>query len=358
MAVATHTSTHEARGPAEIDLIDLSDNPITSVEQEWCKRILPNWQSEQHGSRASHLIHLGVPRAVQSELWWIGFSMGSCSDERAFRHASSLAERLREDLRWDWDGRRKKSRPYSELLVVDADVPRTRPEKQRTGELCTVELLHLLEALVAADADDGKRGDGESDARGYVQGLADVAALFLLHGMPAWQAFDCLRAIGSRPLLQPLLALDTIAWETVCGVFSRHLSHNLPTLAAHFDELGLLPSFYLPEWLVPLWCRSLCPEAAVLVLNLLLLEGDLSLIRAALGVVRALAPQLLELDDLTECRQLLANGSRELSVSAFRACLLSCAVEPNLCTPLAPWLHESEAKPNGGTTRRRSHGLC
>ena len=69
--------------------------------------------------------------------------------------------------------------------------------------------------------------------------------------------------------------------ERSCDVFERHLCSSLPKLAEHLTVLGLRPEFYLTEWLVPLWCRSLCPEASALTLNMLLLEGDSSLARCA-----------------------------------------------------------------------------
>jgi len=336
MSVATHTTTRGlVREPVLADLIDFSDDPVLNVEDEWRKRILPDWQNKQHDQRVHHLVHLGVPSAVQGELWFTGLSPSD--DESSFERAADKANSLRRSMEWDWDGSRKKALPWSELLIVTADVPRTWPDEQRTGELNAAALEQTLDALVASAVD----GDGSGRRRGYVQGLADVAAVLLMHGQPPWQAFGCLRALSSRPLLQPLLALDAKLWEAIGHSFTLHLEHNLPQLSAHFDELGLLPSFYLPEWLVPLWCRSLAPEATVLVLNLILIEGDLSLLRAALAVVSALAPQLLVCDDLSDCRRLLASGCRTLSVSTFRACLLSCAVEPAHCTALAPWFIES-----------------
>mmetsp|Transcript_40038 Transcript_40038/g.105849 ORF Transcript_40038/g.105849 Transcript_40038/m.105849 type:complete len:353 (+) Transcript_40038:143-1201(+) len=348
MFVATHTSTHEAQAPP--DLIDLSDEirPTLSIEEEWLTKILPAWKEMSGNARVRHLVHLGVPHAVQGSLWWIALS--PAEDETSFERAAAQSCRLREVLEFDWDGSRRKSEPLLEdLRTVSADVPRTFAEAQRLGTLDAEQLKRTLDAIVAGAGLDATGKGCSARAHGYVQGIADVVAIFLMHGQPPWQAYGCLRALSSQPLLQPLLALDSALWEALGGVFAQHLGKNLPELAAHLDELGLVPSFYLPEWLVPLWCRTLCPEASALVLNLILIEGSLSLLRVALGVVSALSTHLLELDCLSDCRSLLSTGPRELSISTFRACVMSCAVEPRLCRPLEPWLEDS---PDG------SSGVC
>ena len=333
MWTASHTSTHAPVHNHDGDLIDFSDEPKLTPEEEWRQRILPKWSTLKDDPRIRQLILAGVPRAAQGELWWT--ALAPVNDEDSYERALQCASAMRERLEWDWDGSLRRNDPWlKELLVVAADVPRTLPDAQTRGELNGTVLHRLLDAFVCADADCA----GSQPGSMYVQGLADVAAVLLLHGQSEWQAFGCLRALATRPLLRAMFALDRDVWDAISATFQMHLASNLPSLAAHFAELGLQHSFYLTEWLVPLWCRSLGPDASALALNLLLVEGDLALLRAALGVIAALAPRLEQCDDLPSCRALCSQGPCDLSLSAFRACVLSCALEPQLLHPLKPWL--------------------
>ena len=66
--------------------------------------------------------------------------------------------------------------------------------------------------------------------------------------------------------MRPLCAAR---WAAVGRFHSRRLEDALPALQAHLEGLGLLPEMYLPEWLLPLWSRTLSPPLTALVWNLL-----------------------------------------------------------------------------------------
>ena len=78
-----------------------------------------------------------------------------------------------------------------------------------------------------------------------------------------------------------------------------------------------------------------------------LLDGDLFLLRSALGVALALGPQLRARDrsDLPGCRDVCRDGPRGLSAAAFRECVSSCELEARLCRPLARWVEVRSMDP-------------
>lgn len=317
-----------------------------TAEEDW-QRALGAWQSVRGTGEAKTLVLAGVPPQLQAQLWHTALVDSGSEDEASFERAAAAASSLRERLDWDWDGSLRRAQPrLDELAVVSADVPRTLPDAQRGGALDAAQLQRLLDAFVAshmgADVAPAPSSGGGSSCRqgqGYTQGMADVAAWLLMHGMPPWQAFACLHSLVRRPLLRALMGLDQGCWDALSSVYMAHLRKAKPELAAHLEALGLAPFFFLPEWLVALWTRSLPKVAAELAWNMLLVEGDgFLVVQCALGVTMAIAPKLLLASDLANCRDVCRDAPRSLSVESFRRHALGCVLEPSLLRPLAPWV--------------------
>ena len=315
-----------------------------SPEEEW-EEVLPRWQSVRTTPQAQRLILAGVPKKLRAKLWFVALVQPGAEDEASFGRAVASARELRERLEWDWDGTLRKSQPQlDDLMVISADVPRTAPESQRRGTLDGTQLQAVLDAFVASQV--GAAGSSNNGG-GYTQGMADVGAWLLMHRLPDWQSFAVLHALTRRPLLRAVMSLDQRCWDALSAVYTAMLKRASPDLAAHFDRIGMAPFFYLSEWLVALWTRSLPPEAAALAWNLLLVEGDgFFCLSCALGVSIAIAPVLLSCGDLAACRDLCRDAPKSLSVDAFRQAALTCReLDPAITRPLAPWI--DEAKPAG-----------
>ena len=60
----------------------------------------------------------------------------------------------------------------------------------------------------------------------------------------------------------------------------------------NFKQHQISPAAYLPEWLVPLFLDHLPFEACARIWDVIFLEGDAFLYRAALGVLGVLEPRL------------------------------------------------------------------
>jgi hypothetical protein len=91
---------------------------------------------------------------------------------------------------------------------------------------------------------------------------------------------------------------------------------------------------YLPEWLMPLWTRTLRADVARAVWVLLLTDGDSLLLRAALAVLACVAPQLLRLSDLPDLRRVLSAGPMEIDLAAFVGALEQVSVSESDLAPL------------------------
>ena len=346
-AVPKAAATAPPPNPASMDELLLAFGEATVMEEQrvespadgvWTP-ILSHWEEHRTTPHVRQLFLAGVPESVQGGLWLTAFTgnvgTGASSTHEAsealFERSADEASTLRERLDFDWNGDLRRAQPrLNELAVVTADVPRTSPDLQRTGELSAAELTRVLDAFVVASSDSG----------GYTQGMADVVAWLLLHDLAGWQCFTILRSLVSRPLLRAAMSLDQACWDGISEVYANHLALPgvAPQLAAHFRAVGLQPFFFLPEWLVALWCRTLRPDAARLAWNMTLLDGDLSLIVTALAVTRALAPDLLQCRDLAACRDALRDGPRTLSYEGFRDACSGVALRPGLLQPLARWV--------------------
>ena len=109
----------------------------------------------------------------------------------------------------------------------------------------------------------------------------------------------------------------------------------MPNLAARLAQLDLEPPMYLPEWLMPLWTRSLDPAVAAHVLHLLCIEGEGVLIRAALAVCAAIEPVVLETAaDMPACRRLLSAAPASVGIDLFCEMLERCPVGDDALAPL------------------------
>ena len=78
------------------------------------------------------------------------------------------------------------------------------------------------------------------------------------------------------------------------GVYSMSwcIAHRVIPVYFNFKQHQISPSAYLPDWLVLLFLDHLPFEACARIWDVLLLEGDSFLYRAALGMLAVLEPRL------------------------------------------------------------------
>ena len=135
-------------------------------------------------------------------------------------------------------------------------------------------------------------------------------------------------------MLLLLFRLDALEWHALGELHASLLRTQLPHVASHLERLGMTPAMYLPEWLMPLWTRTLRPEVAALVWVLLITDGDALLLRAALAVLACIAPPLLACDDITDARRLLATAPMAIELPDLVGALEQCVVTEEDLAPL------------------------
>ncbi|KAL1526613.1 hypothetical protein AB1Y20_015317 [Prymnesium parvum] len=264
----------------------------------------------------------------QGAVWASMWSVESAAAE--YDSCLQGARELRATLEYDWDESYRKQHVQlcNDLDVIQEDVPRTFLEQGPQYRASTPEeLTEVLEAHVTAEARLGAEG------LGYVQGMADVAA-FLLQRLPPKQTFTTLRALCGRPICRLIFRLDVDEWLLVSTIFSSLLGVCCPQTFSRLDEFELEPAMYLPEWLMPLWTRSLDPRVVAHVFNLLTLEGDGILIRAALAICAAIEPLLLTATEMPTCRRCLSEAPAGVGLELFCEMLDKCAIGDEALAPL------------------------
>lgn len=90
---------------------------------------------------------------------------------------------------------------------------------------------------------------------------------------------------------------STRFWLTACQKVRIEIppliaSAHFPLVYFNFKQHQISPSAYLRDWLVPLFLDHLPFEACARLWDVLLLEGDSFLFRAALAVLAVLEPRL------------------------------------------------------------------
>jgi len=159
----------------------------------------------------------------------------------------------------------------------------------------------MLCAWVVARADEGL---------GYTAGAAKIAAMFLIN-MPIQQAFVVMRNLLERHCLRSFFggsgAKEDV--EAYYRIFDTLLADGMPKIYFNFKQHQISPSAYLPDWLLPLFLDHLPFEACARIWDVLILEGDSFLYRAALGILAVLEPRLF-FPDRTELLELLKGENK------------------------------------------------
>ena len=82
------------------------------------------------------------------------------------------------------------------------------------------------------------------------------------------------------------------AQKSLSVISSKNQSLMYPVVYFNFKQHQISPSAYLPDWLVPLFLDHLPFEACARIWDVILLEGDSFLYRAALGMLAVMEPRL------------------------------------------------------------------
>ncbi|KAL1741191.1 rab-GTPase-TBC domain-containing protein [Schizophyllum fasciatum] len=270
------------------------ERAIEDSLHRWEKEIMPDWRVVHRDPALRKLWWKGIPTKLRARLWQaaVGNALALSSD--SYNPCIARARRALSSGTF----------PQNTLAAIEADLATTLPAlhifHRETGPLYG-ELKELLCAWVVARSDEGL---------GYTTGASRLAAMLLIT-MPAQQAFVVMRNILERHCMRSFYAgegaKDDV--EAYYRIFDTLLADGMPKIYFNFKQHQISPASYLPDWLIPLFLDHLPFEACARLWDIILLEGDSFLFRAALGMLAVLEPRLF-FPDKKELLELLKGENK------------------------------------------------
>jgi len=268
------------------------DFSMTERRRQWLQDILPNFEKMRETKQCRSLCWLGVPTNLRVEVWRKCIGNQLQITKELYDIFRSHAQRARRDLEKnleiamsDPNNQHTLLGSESSLKVLDKDLPRTFRELGffHQGGPLEAQLRDVLEAYIFYRPDVG-----------YVQGMSYLAAMLLLT-MDTYQAFVALTNLLHSHYFLSFFAMDMLQIRIRFSVFEHFFERLLPDLFETFTELGVTTDLYLLNWLMTLFAKSLPIDITTRIWDNYLLNGESFMIRAALGVLKWLSAQLVDM---------------------------------------------------------------
>lgn len=273
----------------------------------WLSKILPNWYSIKDDPWVKLSWRQGLPPAVRGLVWPLALGNTLRITEELYNYYTSQASLeidegkmiasfeastkliLDELVSSDVYVRRLRTATkmamgkQEAMLQIEQDIHRTfsnlklfKPGSDLHGHLRTV-----LGAFVIHRPDVG-----------YVQGMSYLAGMFLLYMDPP-EAFMCLCNLLTRHFFLAFLSADTDHVYSMFRLFSSWLKTSMPQIHRHFEAIHLGPELYLLNWAFTMYAKILPLDTACLVWDNYMLEGELTIFKTALALLKMHKTQLL-----------------------------------------------------------------
>ncbi|XP_035028525.2 TBC1 domain family member 12 isoform X2 [Hippoglossus stenolepis] len=268
------------------------EDSISNAMVIWNTEILPHWDTMKGTRRVRDLWWQGLPPSVRGRVWSlaIGNELNITSDLyeiflsrakekwRSYSETSSVNDN-------ESDGASLADRESS-LDLIKLDISRTFPSLfifQKGGPYH--DLLHsVLGAYTCYRPDIG-----------YVQGMSFIAAVLILNLEEA-EAFITFANLLNKPCQMAFFRVDHELMLKYFAAFEVFFEENLPRLFSHFQTNSLTPDLYLIDWIFTLYSKSLPLDVACRVWDVFCRDGEESLFRTGLGILRLFEEVLLQMD--------------------------------------------------------------
>ncbi|KAF8140565.1 rab-GTPase-TBC domain-containing protein [Boletus edulis] len=265
----------------------------------WESEIVPDWRVVHRDPDLRKVWWNGIPTKLRASMWERAAGNALTLSKDSYRSCLSRAKRALSSGVF----------PKETLQAIEDDILVTLPALHifhpENGPLYQ-DLKDLLCAWVVARADEGL---------GYTPGTSKIAAMILVN-MSAPQGFVVLRNLLERHCLRSFYTSSEEDIEAYYRIFDTLLADSMPKIYFNFKQHQISPAAYLPSWLMPLFLDHLPFEACARLWDVVILEGDSFLFRAALAVLAALEPRLFfpERQELLE----LLNGENKAAIDVAR----------------------------------------
>ncbi|XP_055018380.1 TBC1 domain family member 12 isoform X2 [Boleophthalmus pectinirostris] len=268
------------------------EDSISNAMVVWNTEILPHWDSMKGTRRVRELWWQGLPPSVRGRVWSLAignelnitpelyeiFLSRAKEKWRSYSETSSVNDS-------ESEGASLADRESS-LDLIKLDISRTFPSLfifQKGGPYH--DLLHsVLGAYTCYRPDIG-----------YVQGMSFIAAVLILNLEEA-DAFITFANLLNKPCQMAFFRVDHELMLKYFAAFEVFFEENLPRLFNHFQSNNLTPDLYLIDWIFTLYSKSLPLDVACRVWDVFCRDGEESLFRTGLGILRLYQDILLQMD--------------------------------------------------------------
>ncbi|KAM4729970.1 TBC1 domain family member 12 isoform 2-T2 [Anableps anableps] len=269
------------------------EDSISSAMVVWNSEILPHWDAMKGTRRVRDLWWQGLPPGVRGRVWSLAignelnitaelyeiFLSRAKEKWRSYSETSSVNDS-------ESDGGASLADRESSLDLIKLDISRTFPSLfifQKGGPYH--DLLHsVLGAYTCYRPDIG-----------YVQGMSFIAAVLILNLEEA-EAFVAFANLLNKPCQMAFFRVDHELMLKYFTAFEIFFEENLPRLFSHFQTNSLTPDLYLIDWIFTLYSKSLPLDVACRVWDVFCRDGEESLFRTGLGILRLYEDVLLQMD--------------------------------------------------------------
>lgn len=273
--------------------------------EEWVGSILPAWKKRRRGARVRDLVFRGVPVGVRGRVWKVALGnelnitpeLFGVLKERAM-HGRMEFMRTRETVeRADGDVGGFGGKAEAALLeqercshkAIMLDLPRTFPELaffHADGSVYEGALRDILEAFIYLRPDIG-----------YSQGMSFLAAVLLLYVEEPAEAFACfVNMLLHKSCFLHFFSMKMPEVRIYLLMHDRFMREEMPALHAHFKQHGVEADLYMINWVMSLYCGALPLDLVSRIWDVYVLDGDVAIFRAALGILKLLMPRLLTMN--------------------------------------------------------------
>ncbi|XP_022604377.1 TBC1 domain family member 12-like [Seriola dumerili] len=269
------------------------EDSISNAMVVWNTEILPHWDTMKGTRRVRELWWQGLPPSVRGRVWSLAignelnitpelyeiFLSRAKEKWRSYSETSSVNDN-------ESDGGASLADRESSLDLIKLDISRTFPSLfifQKGGPYH--DLLHsVLGAYTCYRPDIG-----------YVQGMSFIAAVLILNLEEA-EAFITFANLLNKPCQMAFFRVDHELMLKYFAAFEVFFEENLPRLFSHFQTNNLTPDLYLIDWIFTLYSKSLPLDVACRVWDVFCRDGEESLFRTGLGILRLFEDVLLQMD--------------------------------------------------------------
>ncbi|KAM6498745.1 Rab-GTPase-TBC domain containing protein [Amanita muscaria] len=255
----------------------LREKAIEESIQQWEQEIVPDWRVVHKNPALRKLWWRGIPTKLRAWMWERAVGNPLALNKDHYRSCLSRAKRALASG----------SFPEGTLSLIEEDISTTLPSlhifNRDSGPLYA-DLRDMLCAWVVSRSDEGL---------GYTTGVAKLAAMTLIN-MPVQQGFNVMKNLLERHCLRSFYGGEAAQEdvEAYYRIFDTLLADGMPKIYFNFKQHQISPSSYLPEWILPLFLDHLPFDACARIWDVIVLEGDSFLYRAALGILAVLEPRL------------------------------------------------------------------